>query len=1090
MSNRSFAVLCLVFGLFAAPFAASAQVLYGSLTGNVTDVSGGAVPNAKVDATNTSTGNSKQATTDERGVFLIQDIQAGVYKLSISAPAFGTTVQTGIEVGQNTVRRVDVQLQVANVGQTVTVAADAAVLQTDRADVNHQITTQEVADLPLTGTNGMRNFESIYVTIPGFTPPVANSSTGSNPTQSQASYVNGTSYTMNNMKIDGASDVYPWLPQIHSYIPSSEAIQSVNIATNSFSADQGNAAGASITVVMKSGTNQFHGAAWEYNTNDALVARNFFYYQPNEAKNILNQFGTDLGGPIKKNKLFFFGIWERSTQHSLANVTESIPPASIRGGNFAGFSTIYNPTTGTASGTGRTPFPGNVIPTSMISTAAAALTALIPQPNENGTSDSNNYFGTGNLAFTRDNIDLKVNYNATSKLALFARYSVSPSDNFDPQVLGAAGGPTADGGQPGNATGLIQSVSLGGTYTISPTVLLDGNSAFTRLNLKGENTDINTNFGLTTLNIPGTNGPNMWYGGIPDFAITDFAALGNTNASNPFWFRDGLWVESGNLNWVKGSHNFRFGVEYFHYSIIDIQANSTTGLRGGFAFTGGLTSLSGGSSPSAYNAFADFLLGDPTTMTHDYQYIDPAAVIESTFSAYARDQWQVSRKLTFTYGIRYELYPYAHAQHGIDGIHYDVNTNIVELSGTNVSTGDGYITPRTGIAYRIDEKTVFRAGFGINTNSESFRNNVQTYPEVISATYTGANTFSAPGNLVTGIPPLVGPNLSGGSVPLPANYSTWVYPTPYHRGYAETYNVTMQRELGRAWVIQAGWVGTRDIRPSAGVNLNAAPPNGGKAAQPFYQLYGNADSIQDMYPVDASKYEALQAKLNHRVGDANFGFAYTFSKTMDATDNEEGSSITWEWAPIMYRNYALSGYDRTHNFQAFGNYALPFGKGRNLLSHGIGAALAGGWQTNWILSRYSGTPFSISSSATSLNSPGNSQTANQLLPTVQILGGYGPGDPYFNTAAFAAVSTPTFGNTGRDIIRGPGVFNVNASIFRTFSIRERFKAQFRAEALGLTNTPEFANPGATAGNSSLGIISATNTPSGARQFRFGLKLSF
>ena len=462
------------------------------------------MPNAKVEATNISTGTSNQATTDERGVFLIQDIQAGVYKLSISAPAFGTTVQTGIEVAQNTVRRVDVQLQVANVGQTVTVAADAAVLQTDRADVNHQITTQEVADLPLTGTNGMRNFESIYVTIPGFTPPVANSSTGSNPTQSQASYVNGTSYTMNNMKIDGASDVYPWLPQIHSYIPSSEAIQSVNIATNSFSADQGNAAGASITVVMKSGTNQFHGAAWEYNTNDALVARNFFYYQPNEAKNILNQFGTDLGGPIKKNKLFFFGIWERSTQHSLANVTESIPPASIRGGNFAGFSTIYNPTTGTASGTGRTPFPGNVIPTSMISTAAATLTALIPQPNENGTSDSNNYFGTGNLAFTRDNIDLKVNYNATSKLALFARYSISPSDNFDPQVLGAAGGPTADGGQPGNATGLIQSVSLGGTYTISPTVLLDGNSAFTRLNLKGENTDINSNFGLNTLNIPGT----------------------------------------------------------------------------------------------------------------------------------------------------------------------------------------------------------------------------------------------------------------------------------------------------------------------------------------------------------------------------------------------------------------------------------------------------------------------------------------------------------------------------------------------------------------------------------------------------------
>jgi hypothetical protein len=365
---------------------------------------------------------------------------------------------------------------------------------------------------------------------------------------------------------------------------------------------------------------------------------------------------------------------------------------------------------------------------------------------------------------------------------------------------------------------------------------------------------------------------------------------------------------------------------------------------------------------------------------------------------------------------------------------------------------------------------------------------VQTYPEVISASYTGANSYTAAGNLVTGIPPLIGPNLSAGSVPLPANYSTWVYPSPYHRGYSESYNVTMQRDLSRAWVIQAGWVGTRDVRPSDGVNINSAPPNGGKAGQPFYVLYGNSDSIQDMYPIDASKYEALQAKLNHRVGDANFGFAYTFAKSMDAADNEEGSSIMWEWAPIMYRNYALSSYDRTQNFQAFGNYALPFGKGRNMLNHGVAAALAGGWQTNWILSRESGTPFSVSASATSLNSPGNSQTAEQVLPTVAILGGHGPGAPYFNPNAFAAVTTPTFGNSGRDILRGPGVFNVNASIFRSFSIRERFKAQFRAEAIGLTNTPQFANPSATVGSSSLGIISSESA--GARQIRFALKLSF
>jgi hypothetical protein len=1076
MSNWSFAIFSVGAGLLLAPFASPAQVLYGTLTGNVTDKTGAAVPNAKVEALNSDTGIAQQATTDDRGVYLFQELQIGAYKLTITATAFAVTVEDKVQLTQNTERRVDVQLQLASVGQTVTVQADAAVLQTDRADVNHQISTQEIADLPLTGTNGMRNFESVFMTVPGFTPPVANSSTASNPTQSQAFYVNGSTMTGNNMKLDGASDVYPWLPQIASYIPPAEEVQSVNIVTNSFSAEQGNAAGSSINVIMKSGTNQFHGAAWEYNTNDALVARNYFYNQPNEAKNILNQFGFDLGGPIKKNKLFFFGIWERSMNRTLDNVTESVPVAAIRGGDFSSVNTIiYNPATGTSTGTGRTPFPGNVIPASMISSAAAKMTALLPEPNIAGGADSKNYF------------DLKVNYNATQKLALFARYSISPSNIFDPQVFGPAGGPTVDGGQPGNGSGLIQTVSIGGTYTITPTVLLDGNSAFTRLNLQGKNTDINSNFGLDTLGIPGTNGPNIWYGGIPDFNISDYTAMGNTNSSNPFWFRDGLWVESGNLSWVKGSHNFRFGGEIFHFSIIDIQANSTVGLRGGFSFTGGLTSLSGGASPNAYNTWADFLLGLPTTMQHDYQYIDPAAVIESVYSGYARDQWQVSRKLTVTYGIRYELYPYAHAQHGIDGIHYDVNTNIVELTGTNVSTGHGYVTPRAGVAYRLDDKTVLRAGYGINTNSESFRNNVQTYPEVISATYTGANSYTAAGSLVTGIPPLIGPDLSQGSVPLPPNYSTWVYPSPYRRGYSESYNVTLQRDLGKAYVVSAAYVGTRDVRPTDGVNINAAPPNGGKAGQPFYQLYGNSDSIQDMYPIDESKYNALQVKATHRMAAFNLGVAYTFSKSMDAADNEEGSSIMWEWAPIMYRNYALSSYDRTHNFQTFGTYILPFGKGKNLLNHGIGAAIAGGWQANWILSRESGTPFSISASATSLNSPGNSQTANQVLPTVAILGGHGPGAPYFNPDAFAAVTTPTFGNTGRDILRGPGLFNLNAGIFRTFPIRERISIQFRAEAFGVTNTPQFANPSATVGSSSLGIISSSM---GQRQFRLGLKIAF
>jgi len=1090
MSIRFLRVLPLALSLCAiatAPYAAHAQVLYGSLTGNVTDPSGGAVPKAKVDVANIATGITKETVTDDRGVYTFSDLQAGMYKVTITAPSFGTTVQPEIQVAQNTVRRLDVQLQVAAVGQSVTIAASAAALQTDRADVNTQIPTSDVADLPISGTNGSRNFESIFKTVPGFTPPVANSSTASNPTQSQAFYVNGSTQTGNNMKLDGASDIYPWLPQIASYIPPAEAIETVNIVSNSFDAEQGMAAGSAINAIIKSGTNQFHGGAWEYNTNSALKARNFFYYGGNNPKNIMNQFGLDVGGPIKKNKLFFFVDWERTLQRSFSSVLQTVATDALRQGNFAGTgTTIYDPSTGSANGTGRTPFANNVIPASAISPAAAKMIALIPRPNLPG-GIANNYFAGGNLAFTRDNIDMKINYNPTQKSSIFGRYSIAPSHIFDPQALGPAGGQAVDGGQPGNGPGRIQSVSLGGTYTISPTLLVDANAGFTRLHLSAQNVDIDKNYGSDVLGIPGTNGPSPLQGGYPNFSISGFSGLGNTNSSNPFLFRDNLWVESVNVSWIKGSHSVRFGGEFFHYSIVDYQANSTVGVRGGFTFSGGLTALNGGASPNLYNGWADFLLGLPTSMGQDHQYIDPAAMIESSYGFYVRDQWQVSRKLTVTYGVRYEIYPYSHAEHGIDGIHYDKNTNTVLLKGTNVDTGHGYFAPRFGIAYRLNDKTVIRTGYGINTNSESFRNNVQTYPEVISAQFTGATSYTAAGDLRTGIPAFVGPDLSAGKVILPPNFGSWIYPTPYRRGYAESYNFTVQRDLGKGYNLQAGYVGTRDVRPSGGVNINAAPPGGGKNAQPFFMAYGNASTISEMLPLDASKYNSLQVRAVRRTANANFGASYTFSKAMDASDNEQGSALTWNWAPIRYRNYALAGFDRTHNFQLYGTYALPFGKGKQMLNHGVASWVVGGWQVNGILSRTSGTPFTVSASATSLNSPGNSQTANQVSPTVRIPGGHGPGNPYFDTSAFAPVTTATFGNSGRNILRGPGIFNLDASVFRTFDIRESLKLQFRAEALGATNTPSFGNPGATTGSATYGIIS---TASGERQIRLALKLTF
>jgi hypothetical protein len=1077
-----------------------AQVLYGSLTGNVTEASGGAVPGAKVEVLQTATGFTKQTTADEHGVYLLTDLQPGSYRVTFSAPAFGSVVQENVQLEANNTRRLDVQMQLAQVSQSVTVDASAPALQTDKADVSTELGSTQIANLPL-GVN--RNFQTLYKLVPGASPPIAAHSSAGNPTGALATNVNGGSDTANSTLIDGTADPNFWELNIIAYVPPAEAIESVNIVTGSFDAEQGQAGASVVNLVIKSGTNKFHGSAWEYNTDSDLKARNFFYYGANNPKNILNQFGVAVGGPIIKNKLFFFVDWERYRLRQDLSGLESVPTDALKEGNFSGTSTvIYNPTTGNSNGTGRTPFPGNAIPAALLSPAATKMAALIPEPNQ-GTGISNNYFGSGSLSYNRDNADLKINYNPTEKTSFFARYSAGPTSIFDPQVLGPAGGTTFDGGQPGNAPGLTQSAAAGANYNLTPHLLLDGNIGFTRQNLKTENTDITQNYGLNTLGIPGTNGPSTLQGGYPIFTISGFASLGNASISSPFVFRDNEYLFAANLSWVKGSHSFRFGGAFNRFQLNHFQAFQQYGVRGGFNFTGGLTALNGGTAPNAYNAWADFMLGLPQAMGKDYQYVDPGTGRESTYALYARDQWQVTRKLTLSYGLRYELYPFPTRDH-TGGANYNPATNLASIGGVNgvpenagVNAGHGQFVPRLGLAYRVTDKTVIRAGFGLSTDPYYFTYMIGIYPTTISQQIQGANSYSAAGSLSTGLPAVVGPNLTLGSFPLPSNVGTNAYPTNFDRGYVESYNFTVQSDLGHSLLAQAGYVGTHTVRAGAFVNINAAGPGGGTAGTPLYQLWGNPNTINELEPFNGGSYNSLQTKLTRRIGEGQVGAVYTFSRAIDYAD-EENSSLTWAWTPMWGRNKALASYDRTNNFQTYAVYDLPFGKGQKWVTHGVGAALLGGWTVNSVLGRESGTPFSVASSGTSVNAPGNSQTADQVLPTVEILGGHGPNSPYFNPLAFAPVTAVRFGTSGRDILRGPGFFNLDASLIREFALKEHLKLQFRAEAFGLTNTPQFANPSATVSNATFSNGAITNlngydiisSSTGERQLRFALRLSF
>lgn len=1087
--------------LIVIPRAAQCQILYGTLTGNITDTSGGAVPGAKVTAEDEGTGLSRTTVASKGGLFVITNLAPGSYKVTIEAKGFGPKSVEHAVVNANTVRRVNVSVAVAAQASEITVQADDTVLQTDRADINHQITGKQADSLPSINTTG-RSFQALYKILPGFTPPTELNSVGANPQRSMSSFVNGNQQTSNNTRIEGASVDAGYLPRNAAYVPPIEAIETVNIAAGSFDAEQGNAGGASVNITLKSGTNQFHGAGWEYHTNSALKARDYFYClyscpgNPNQPpKNILNQYGGSMGGPILKNRLFFFSDVEQTQNRQAISSTVTIPTNSLQGGAFAGTgTTIYDPTTGTATGTGRTPFAGGTIPSSRIDPAAAYMAALLPTPNQ--SVFPNNYLATGDFSLDRLNADLKIDFAATPKFNTFARYSASSSSIFDPPSLGAAGGAAIDGGQPGNSTGWIQSGSLGGTYVITPTTVLDGVIGYTHLDLAGKDTDINQNYGLNQLRIPGTNGSDLLQGGYPAFTLTGFASLGNSTSSNPFQFRDSNTNMRVNLGAIRGKHSVRFGFDYAKSSINDFQPQTSFGPRGGFKFTGGLTALNGGSAPNLYNSWADFLLGLPQSMGKDVQYENPATARTPSYAFYARDQYQIARKLTIDYGVRYELYAAPTRDH-YQAERYDPATNTVYRGGYN--TGHGILAPRLGLAYRVTNKTVIRAGYGISSDPVGFYKLRNFYPATISTQYSGANSYQAAGSLRTGLPPVVGPDLSQSSFLLPTTVGTSTFPKDYNRGYIHSFNLTIQREFGKGFDLQTSYVGNIGVRMPANVQINAAGPGGGNTGRAFYAATGQTSDIQEYEPFKNSYYNALQSKLTRRLRDGlALGASYTYSKAIDYLDDND-SGLTFAWAPMYERNKALAGFDRTHNLQVYGTYELPFGKGKNWIRSGFLAQLIGGWQLNWVMSRTSGTPFTVTASSTSLNAPDNTQTAQQVVSSVSILGGHGSGAPYFNPTAFLPVTTVAFGNSGRNILRGPSVFNLDSSIFRVFRIGERVQIQFRAECFGLTNTPQFGNPNANVSNAtfnsdgslkSLGTYDQITSATGARQSRFAVKVLF
>ena len=1128
MTNPSrFVHLCLI-ALIATVLSVGvgrAQVLYGTLTGNVTDPTSAVIPSVHVEATNQDTNVKREADTDDRGVYRFTDLQPGNYRVSATATAFKTFVVTDVQVQANAVRRVDMQLQIASAAETVEVSAGSVVLQTDRSDIHTEISEQEVTELPYNGSQG-KNFQALLLLQPGTATTSgvaaeANSAAG-NPQRAITVFQNGVSSQANSTRLDGALNAYPWLPVNIAYVPSPEAIQAVSVSSNAFDAENGAAGGFALNVVMKTGTNQLHGSMFERNTNNAMTAVNNVFSRPGRlAKNIQNQFGFTIGGPVVipkimngRNKLFWFMSYEGTKQSQFATTPNlTLPTDAMRKGDFSATGVIvYDPLTGNPDGTGRTPFIGNTLPSSRIASASATLTGLLPALTR-PTSFYNNYDAYGSTTYGVDRYDWKVSYNPTEKAMLWGRYSISPMDIVAPLVLGAAGGDAFNGGNPGHAGGRVQIGAAGFTYTVNPTLLFDGNVGYTRQNIGANGDPQDGYYGTDVLHIPGTNGAGDNYKGIPAFQIQNIANIGNAATGSPFQFRDNQYTTNINVSKIKGAHQLRAGFEYDHFALNHFQPQGGTfgTARGSFGFDGTLTALKGGVAPNAVdpgstlpaspaNSWAQFLLGFPSHVGKVTQFSNPNALRFSTWSIYARDLYQITPKLTLDYGLRWEYYPiYAHDHYG--AVRYDPVDHNIYVGGENgvpadagASANKKNFAPRVGLAYRLDNKTVIRAGYGITVDPDNMRNQRNQYPSIVNQDYAPLSSYqfisyvgvpnstgAARVSLTDGIPYPTYPDITVGiikpsSTASPSTYlpstGTVTFPANLNRGYYQTWNFTIQRELTSTWVAQAAYVGTHGVHTDMNVNINGSAPGTGTAGR---QLYPYLTSDLNMVtPFGYNLYHALQVTTRKRFGSSMVGINYTFSKAINNMNGDNGDGTLWRAYPVSYQlDRQIAGFNRPHNFQAYYVWALPFGKGQKWVNHGWLAYVVGPWMLNGTITRESGQPFGVGTTS-NINAGGQNNSASQIGP-VQILGGTDASHPYFTGSSFVNPPTSVLGTTGHYLggVFGPGMFAWNATISRIFPIKERFKLTLQGEAYNLTNTPIFGTPG----GSCCWSTTASGTPS-------------
>ena len=1070
-----------------------AQYDTSTILGTVKDPTGSQVASAKVTLENTQTGVKQLATSDPSGNYLFLNLRIGSYKVSAELSGFKKANSEVFTLVVNARQRVDLTLEVGNVTESVTVSGAANQLESDSSDRGQVITREAIINLPLNG----RAYADLALLSPGVRK--------SNIANRDASFnVNGLRSSLNNFMVDGVdNNAYGtsnqgFSNQVVQLTP--DAVQEFKVQTNNFSAEYGRAGGAVINASVRSGTNQFHGSAWEYLRNTKLNAVGFFKPSTGKPTLVQNQFGGAFGGPIQKDKMFVFGDYEgfRRVDRTLNFAT--LPSAQLRAGNFG--IPIRNPLTGDV-------YSDGVIPQSAITPFAKRVLGDLPnaiRPTNTGGLPANNWDFLTPTTWQDDKGDIRYDHYISSKLNAFARYSHRLLNRVENSVIPGPSG--------GDANGFVrvlnQQMATGFNYNVSPTSLIDFRIAFSKFEggksaLGGERKNMLAEYG-----IPGLPDKPEIGGGLTRQGVSGFSAFGrqdsNPQFQNPFTINPKV-----NYSKVLRRHSLKAGYEYqrIDTDILDFNPQYGSDAYGGqFSRPVGVTAAN-----NIYN-LADFMFGARSAYS-----LNNAVVLnyrQRMHFAYLQDDFKVNSKLTLNLGARYEFAtPQYEEKNRLANFDPSSNTIIQAKAGrlfdrSRVNPDFNNWAPRLGFAYQLTGKTVIRGGYGfayVHFNRLGGENLLgDNGPNIVNLTINQLPTSPAcVGDQYRNCFRTTQQGYSPGLVD-PINFSplltrTNYTPSDYRTSYVQSYHFTVQRELARNLVLDVAYVGNKSTGLMILGDFNQARPlNAGESASLLSRRpIAGFDAIQVSYGGGFANYSSLQAKIEKRYANGFYLLnSFTWSK---AIDNAGGHLETFNGdnSRINYRNLASEKGQGSYN-QPLNNttsfvYELPYGKGRRFGSsaNGFMEAVFGGWRASGIHIAQSGQPVNLSYTL-----PAAAQVSGYPTYRPNYLGGdiYSTernNQRFLNPAAFGAPpTTQPFGTLGRNVARSEAIFQFDGGLHKAFSLPvENMKLEFRSEFFNLFNTTNWGGPNANISNANFGTITSYAYPAiPARQIQFALRLTF